>query len=47
MQIQCPFPVTFVIPACPESFFQKDSRQAGVTEKEAGSEDIHYEGIHK
>jgi hypothetical protein len=23
-----------VIPACPESFFQKDSRQAGVTEKE-------------
>jgi len=23
-----------VIPACPESFFQKDSRQAGVTEKD-------------
>jgi hypothetical protein len=26
--------VDFVIPACPESFFQKDSRQAGVTARE-------------
>ena len=32
----------FVIPACPESFLRKDSRQAGVT---VMVEDICYAGI--